>query len=167
MTLDLAIVSYVWHQNHKKQKDRKSRLDYIIKRVKTTRYLKIITWWDLNAGKDWRWEEKGIKEDKMVGWHHWLDGHRFGWTPGVGDGQGGLACCGSWGHKESDMTERLNWIELNYKVSEVRQRRIKETFTYLWLWEDPEIGPSLLCLTKNKLIEDITYKYVKLLYICI
>ena len=49
-----------------------------------------------------------MTEDKMVGWHHWLDGHGFGWTPGVGDGQGGLACCGSWGPKESDTTERLN-----------------------------------------------------------
>ena len=48
----------------------------------------------------------------MVGWHHQLDGHGFGWAPGVGDGQGGLACCGSWGLKESDMTERLNWTEL-------------------------------------------------------
>ena len=47
-------------------------------------------------------------EDEMVGWHHQLNGHEFGWTPGVGDGQGGLACCDSWGHKESDMTERLN-----------------------------------------------------------
>ena len=45
----------------------------------------------------------------MVGWHHQLDGHGFGWTPGVGDGQGDLACCGSWGCKESDMTEWLNW----------------------------------------------------------
>ena len=49
-----------------------------------------------------------MTEDEMVGWHHLLDGHGFGWTPGVGDGQGGLACCDSWGHKESDMTERLN-----------------------------------------------------------
>ena len=49
----------------------------------------------------------------MVGWHHLLDGHGFGWTPGVGDGQGDLACCGSWGHKESDTTERLNGTELN------------------------------------------------------
>ena len=48
----------------------------------------------------------------MVGWHHQLDGHGFGWALGVGDGQGGLACCGSWGLKESDMTERLNWTEL-------------------------------------------------------
>ena len=50
-----------------------------------------------------------MTEDEMVGWHHWLNGHGFGWTPGVSDGQGGLACCGSWSHKESDMTERLNW----------------------------------------------------------
>ena len=53
-------------------------------------------------------EEKGTTEDEMVGWHHRLDGHGFGWTQGVGDGQGGLACCGSWGRKESDMTEQLN-----------------------------------------------------------
>ena len=51
---------------------------------------------------------KGRQEDEMVGWHHRLNGHGFGWTPGVGDGQGGLACCGSWGRKESDTTERLN-----------------------------------------------------------
>ena len=49
----------------------------------------------------------------MVGWHHWLNGHGFGWTPGVGDGQGGLACCDSWGRKESDTTEQLNWTEIN------------------------------------------------------
>ena len=48
----------------------------------------------------------------MAGWHHWLDGRESGWTPGVGDGQGGLACCNSWGHKESDTNERLNWTEL-------------------------------------------------------
>ena len=48
----------------------------------------------------------------MAGWHHRLDGRESGWTPGVGDGQGGLACCDSWGRKESDMTERLNWTEL-------------------------------------------------------
>ena len=48
----------------------------------------------------------------MVGWHHRLNRHEFGWTPGVGDGQGGLACCGSWGRKELDMTERLNRTEV-------------------------------------------------------
>ena len=54
---------------------------------------------------------RGGQQDEMVGCHHWLNGHGFGWTPGVGDGQGGLACCSSWGHKESDTTERLNWTE--------------------------------------------------------
>ena len=72
-----------------------------------------LIWKDPDAGKDWRWEEKGMAEDEMAGWHHQLDAHEFGWTPGVGDGQGGLACCDSWGCKESDMIERLNWTELN------------------------------------------------------
>ena len=66
---------------------------------------------DPYAGKDWGQEEKGMTEDEMVRWHHQLNGHGFGWTLGVGDGQGGLACCSSWGRKESDMTERLNWTE--------------------------------------------------------
>ena len=67
------------------------------------------------AGKDWGQEEKGTTEDEMVGWHHQLDGHGFGfgWTLGVGDGQGGLTCCSSWGRKESDTTEQLNWTKLN------------------------------------------------------
>ena len=70
-----------------------------------------LIWKDPDAGKDWRQEEKGTTEDEMVGWHHRLNGHGFGWTLEVGDGQGGRACCGSWGHKESDTTERLNWTE--------------------------------------------------------
>ena len=61
---------------------------------------------DPDAGKDWGQEEKRTTEDEMVGWHHRLNGHGFGWTLGVGDGQGGLLCCGSWGHKE-----RLNWTD--------------------------------------------------------
>ena len=60
---------------------------------------------------DWVQEEKGTTEDEVVGWHHRLDGHGFGWTPGVDDGQGGLACCSSWGRKESDTTEWLNWTK--------------------------------------------------------
>ena len=67
---------------------------------------------DSDAGRDWGQEEKGTTEDEMAGWHHWLDGRESEWTPGVGDGQGGLACCDSWGSKESDTTERLNWTEL-------------------------------------------------------
>ena len=64
----------------------------------------------LMLGRIEGWEEKGTTEDEMVGWHHWLDGRESEWTPGVGDGQGGLACCSPCGHKELDMTERLNWI---------------------------------------------------------
>ena len=64
-----------------------------------------------DAGKDWRQKEKGTTEDKMVGWHYWLNGHEFEQFPEVGDGQGGLVCCSPWGHKESDMTE---WTELNW-----------------------------------------------------
>ena len=67
-----------------------------------------------DAGKDWRQEEKGTAEDEMVGWHHRLNGHEFEQAPGVGDGQGGLACCSPWGPKELDMTDRdnlHNWTE--------------------------------------------------------
>ena len=76
--------------------------------------------------RPWCWERlkvggKGTTEDVMAGWHHWLDGHGFGWTPGVGDGQGGLACCSSSSRKESDMTERLNWTELNWTLHRRRQ----------------------------------------------
>ena len=67
---------------------------------------------DPDAGREWSQEKKGTTEDEMAGWHHWLDAHEFGWTPGVGDGQGSLACCDSWGLKELDMTEWLNWTEL-------------------------------------------------------
>ena len=68
---------------------------------------------DSDAGRDWGQEEKGRTEDEMAGWHYWLNGRESEWTPGVGDGQGGLACCDSWGCKESDTTERLNWTELS------------------------------------------------------
>ena len=65
---------------------------------------------DLVAWKDWRQEEKGMTEDEMVGWHHWLDGHEFVQVPGVGDGQGILVCYSPWGHKVSDMSDRLHWL---------------------------------------------------------
>ena len=68
---------------------------------------------DRDAGRDWGQEEKGTTENEMAGWYHWLDGRGFGWTPGVGDGQGGLACCDSWGHRV-----RHDWVtELNWTVS--------------------------------------------------
>ena len=82
---------------------------------------------DPDAGRDWGQEEKGTTEDEMAGWHHRLDGHGFGWTPGAGDGQGGLACCGSWGHKESDTTERLNWTDLNQAQSASHKILLKVT----------------------------------------
>ena len=66
---------------------------------------------DSDAGRDWGQEEKGTTEDDMAGWHHQLDRHEYEWTPGVGDGQGSLVCCDSWGRKDSDTTERLNWTE--------------------------------------------------------
>ena len=71
-----------------------------------------------DAGRDWGQEEKGMTEDEMAGWHHLLDGRESEWTPGVGDGQGGLACYNSWGRKQSDTTERLNWTELNWNITD-------------------------------------------------
>ena len=76
---------------------------------------------DPDARKDWRQEEKGMTEDEMAGWHHWLDGHEFEQALGPGDGQGGLAWYGPWGYKESNMTEQLNWTELTrFKCSALR-----------------------------------------------
>ena len=66
-----------------------------------------------DGGKDWRQKEKGMTEDEMVGRHRWLNGHEFEQAPGIGDGQGSPVCWSPWGSKESDMTEQLNWTELN------------------------------------------------------
>ena len=71
-----------------------------------------LIWKDPDVGQDWGQEEKGTTEDEMVGRHHWHNGHEFGWTLGVGNGQGGLECCSSWGHKESETIEWLNWTEV-------------------------------------------------------
>jgi len=71
---------------------------------------------DSDAGRDWGQEEKAMTEDEMAGWHHRLYGGGFEWTPGIGDGQGGLACCNSWGRKASDTTEWLNWIQVNWTL---------------------------------------------------
>ena len=89
------------------------------KRVQGHHYLLYAKSWligkDPDAGRDWGQEEKGMTEDEMVGWHHRLNGHGFGRIPGVDDGQGGLACWGSWCREESDTTERLNWTELRFE----------------------------------------------------
>ena len=76
-----------------------------------------LIWKDPDVGKDWGQEKNGMTEDEMVGWHHWINGHEFRWTLGVGDGQGGLVCCGSWGCKESDTTEWLDWTEMYKRPS--------------------------------------------------
>ena len=86
---------------------------------------------DPDAGRDWGQEEKGTTEYVMAGWHHQLDGHEFEWIPGVGDGQGGLVCCNSWGRKELDMTEWLNWTEL------------------YWSWETPLIFRGYISKAQN------------------
>ena len=83
---------------------------------------------DSDAGRGWGQEEKGMTEDEMAGWYHWLDRRESEWTPGVGDGQGGLACCDSWGRKESDTTERLNWTELYWRIA----HWLKQKKTTLW-----------------------------------
>ena len=78
---------------------------------------------------------------QMAGWYHWLDGHEFEWTPGVGDGQGGLACCDSWGRKESDTTEWLNWTELKVNI---RLHVSKSSFTWFLfsLWKFSKVHNS-------------------------
>ena len=85
---------------------------------------------DSDAGRDWG-QEKGTTEDEMAGWHHRLDGCESGWTPGVGDGQEGLVCCDSWGCKESDTTEWLNWTELNWTLY-VNYFTIQNYFLQSW-----------------------------------
>ena len=93
---------------------------------------------DPDARKDWRQEEKGMTEDEMVGWYHWLNGHEFEQAQGVGVGQGGLVWCSPWGLKESDLTEWLNWTELSHgfilRIREARrlQRPLKEEGGFPW-----------------------------------
>ena len=108
-----------------------------------------LIWEEPDAGKDWGWEEKGMTEDEMVGWHHWLSGHGFGWTLGVGDGQRGLACCGSWGRKSqtrvSNWTKRAHTIFLLSSIDlESAQLRV--------VWGSPEL---LLCIFAN----NVGYQY--------
>ena len=92
---------------------------------------------DSDAGRDWGQEEKGTTEDEVAGWHHRLDGHEFEWTPRVGDGQGGPACCDSWDSKESDMTEWLNWTErgpdLHIFVISWPHRPLNPWFSFLFV----------------------------------
>ena len=101
---------------------------------------------DPDAGRDWGQEEKGTTEDEMAGWHHRLNGHEFEWTLGVGDGQGGLACCDSWGRKELDTTERLNWTYPFKVVASDGKFFRKQT---VWCWETW----SLCCNQHSEVIQ--------------
>ena len=83
---------------------------------------------DSDALRDWGQKEKGTTEDEMARWHHWLDGRESQWTPGVGDGRGGLACCDSWGRKESDTTERLCHCQLKNVTQ-------PENWELLFIWQ--------------------------------
>ena len=106
---------------------------------------------DSDAGRDWGQKEKGTTEDEMAGWHHWLNGHESEWTLGVGDGQGGLTCCYSWGRKESDMTEWLNWTELTDTIQTVYLRIIiGEETILLFKFNEPDVflcHLSLICMS--------------------
>ena len=100
-----------------------------------------LIWKHPDAGKDWRQEEKGMTEDGMVGWHHWLNGHELEQALGVGDGQKSLVCYSPWGCKESDMTERLNWTELTPYPSQPSLQHPESTQTHVHRVNDA-IQPS-------------------------
>ena len=125
---------------------------------------------DPDGGNNWGQEEKGTTEDEMDGWHHWLNlGHGFGWTLGVGDGQGVLACCGSWGRKESDTTEWLNWLNwlMPWFITGAGEPMINKAWSLLWedsqksqwlnyLWF--ELTRGLRCKNKTVQRTDILIK---------
>ena len=102
-----------------------------------------------DAGKDWRQEEKGMTEEKMVGWHHQLNGHEFEQALGDGEGQGSLACCGLWGHKESNTTEQLN----NKLIPEIKTKDYVNN--RLWV----KCSHSVL---HNRLNKDLRFQFISL-----
>ena len=108
-----------------------------------------LIWKDPDAGKDWGQEEKGMTEDELVGWHHWLNGHGCGWTPGAGDGQGGLGCCSPRGHKESDTPEQLNWTEWICDKGKVSANEI-------WKLQNDEYFLILMLLLQEKQAKNYT-----------
>ena len=106
---------------------------------------------DSDAGRDWGQEEKGMTEDEMAGWHYGLNGRESEWTPGDGDGQGGLACCSSWGRKESDTTERLNWTELKIFIFYVSGKCLIFSLAALFLFST-SIWMSYFIISSLKLV---------------
>ena len=127
---------------------------------------------DSDAGRAWGQEEKGTTEDEMAGWHHWLNAHEFGWTPGVDDGQGGLVCCDSWCHKESNTTEQLNWTEWKTKTTAHLASRLDQGFFYfkvfarVWVLK---LGKSVDTNITLKQLQTVSgYKYrIALEWLCV
>ena len=121
-----------------------------------------LIWKDPDAGKDWGLEEKGTTEDEMAGWHHRLDGHEFEWTPGVGDGQGGLACCDSWGRKESDTTD--DWTELTDITDSSHKGNAYITRAFFWtsFWNHSFSFPPRLC----NIFSWKTIRVYRILWVC-
>ena len=110
-----------------------------------------------DAGRDWGQEEKGMTEDEMAGWHHWLDGRESEWTLGDGDGQGGLACCDSWGWKELDTTEWLNWTNMIFIN--------KQPSNYSLPWDMQKkkasrIFEALFCKTPKYFTKYVSYFFI-------
>ena len=116
-----------------------------------------------DAGRDWGQEEKGMTAWD-VWWHHWLDGRESEWTPGVGDGQGGLACCDSWGLEESDTTEWLNWTELTSRYTEpIKQKHRGVWYSENYKWLPTVWGHVCLCVLRVRLeAEDSMYNEIRL-----
>ena len=113
-----------------------------------------VIWKDPDAGKDWRQEEKGMREDEMVGWHYQLNGHELEYTSGVGDGQGGLAYCSPWSCKESDTTEWLNWTDIGLKGLGYNNKM----FTYMSF--KLNLQNSLSILEISGWIQMLSYKFL-------
>ena len=108
-----------------------------------------LIWKDPDAGKDWRQEEKGTTEDEMVGWHHRLRGHGFGWTPGVGDGQGGLGCCSPWGSQRAghDWATELKWFQIwNSRLKEGELSQVRTVSGWLG-FEPRSLSKSAVLIT--------------------
>ena len=135
-------------------------LEWLMLKLKL-QYFGHLMWKDPDCGNDWRQEEKGMTEDEMVGWHHWLDGHEFEQAPGVGDGRESPACCSPWCHKESDTTERPNWTELAPSawtlVGETRKKALDNG-------PIGRIGPWLI-RQNTKAIVRYSYKKAEILFL--
>ena len=121
-----------------------------------------LIWKDPSAGKDWGQEGKGMTKNGMVGWHHRLNGHGFGWTPGVSNGQGGLACCGSCGRKELDTTKRLNWL-MSWLLQIALQCTL-ECMHLFELWLSLGICPEWVCWIISAIIWSLYFSFLRTLH---